>query len=88
VGTRIRARLVKIGNSQGIRIPRTLLEQVGLGDEVELEVQDAQLVIRPATHPRAAWDAAFREMAERGDDALIDAEDLRPTDWDETEWQW
>lgn len=88
MGASLRARLVKIGNSQGIRIPKTLIEQVGLGDEVELEVQDTQLVIRPASHPRAAWDAAFREMAERGDDHLLDVEDLRATEWDKTEWQW
>ena len=49
-----------------------LLEQSGLGDEVESSVEDGSLVIKPATKPRAGWEAAFRRMAERGDDAPLD----------------
>ena len=67
-GTAIRTRLIKIGNSQGIRIPKTLIEQVGLGQDVELEAQGGQLVIRPVKHPRTGWEAEFRTMAARGDD--------------------
>jgi antitoxin MazE len=86
MSTAIRTRLIKIGNSQGIRLPKTLIEQVGLGQDVEVEAQDGQLVIRPVRHPRAGWDAEFRAMAARGDDRLLDAE--TPTQWDESEWQW
>ena len=86
MGMAIRTRLIKIGNSQGIRIPKALIEQVGLGQDVEVEAQDGQLVIRPVRHPRAGWDAEFRAMAARGDDRLLDAE--TPTQWDETEWHW
>lgn len=88
MGAAIRTRLIKIGNSQGIRIPKTLIEQTGLGDDVEIEVQENQLVVRSAYHPRAGWDEAFRAMAEHGDDRLLDADLLTPTDWDENEWQW
>lgn len=84
----MKARIVRIGNSQGIRIPKPLLEQSGLGEEVELEVQHQQIIIRAANRPRAGWEAAFREMAERGDDALLDPESVALSQWDEEEWEW
>ena len=84
----MKARIVKIGNSQGIRIPKALIEQVGLGEEVELEVRDRQIVISPATRPRQKWDEAFRSMAEHGDDQLLDDGLTGQTHWDADEWQW
>lgn len=68
----VKTRLIKIGNSQGIRIPKLLLEQLHLSDEVELEVQQNQLIIRPARSVRQGWDKEFQEMAEQGDDRLLD----------------
>jgi len=84
----MKTRIVKIGNSQGIRIPKPLLEQTGLRGEVEIQAADNALVIRPARKPRAGWAAAFEEMARRGDDALLD--DVPPTlsQWDEDQWEW
>jgi antitoxin MazE len=84
----MKTRIIKIGNSQGIRIPKVLLEQSGLGEEVELEVHAAQIVIRPVDRPRLGWDEAFRSMAEHEDDRLLDEELTGQTDWDMTEWQW
>lgn len=84
----MKARIVRIGNSQGIRIPKPLLDQSGLRDEVELEVEPGRIIIRAAARPRAGWDAAFRSMAEHGDDALLDPEIGRATAWDEEEWEW
>jgi antitoxin (DNA-binding transcriptional repressor) of toxin-antitoxin stability system len=49
----MKARIVRIGNSQGVRIPKPLLEQTGLADEVELEVEGDCLVIRATGRPRA-----------------------------------
>ena len=72
MSTSLRTRIIKIGNSQGIRIPKILLDQLGLGEEVELAVQEDQLVIRPIRHPRYGWDEQFRMMAEHGDDRLLD----------------
>ena len=69
----MKTRIVKIGNSQGIRIPKVLLEHSRIGnDEVELEVEDNRIVIRPLSRPRKGWDEAFRSMAEHGDDRLLD----------------
>lgn len=84
----MKARIVRIGNSHGIRIPKPLLEQSGLRDEVELEVHARQIIIRAANQPRAGWDAAFQAMAEAGDDALLDSEMAGSPEWDEEEWEW
>lgn len=80
-------KVVRIGNSQGIRIPKTLLEQANLGEEVELIVQENQLIVRALTRPRAGWASAFARMAEQGDDAPVGGEWPTPA-WDEDEWEW
>jgi len=83
------AKIIKIGNSRGIRIPKAVFEQIGIAEEVELEVKDNALVIRPIQNPRQGWDEAFRKMAENGDDKLLDGEYLaNQSSWDETEWEW
>jgi antitoxin MazE len=82
----VRSKVVKIGNSRGIRIPRTLLEQAGLTDEVEMEVEGDKLIIHAARRPRQEWDARFAAMAQRGDDHLLDEATF--TQWDEEEWTW
>jgi antitoxin MazE len=84
----MKTRIVKIGNSQGIRIPKLLLERSNLAEEVELEAQDNRIIIRSTKQPRQNWESAFRAMAERGDDALFDKNVFTQTQWDEDEWQW
>jgi antitoxin MazE len=88
VNSVVKTRIVKIGNSQGIRIPKLVLEQLHLSDEVELEIQQNQLVIRPARSVRQGWDEAFQKMAEHGDDQLLDQEVTGLTSWDADEWEW
>ena len=83
----MKTRIVKIGNSQGIRIPKPVLEQTGLEGEVEIEVQEHSVVISRADRPRRNWDDAFRSMAEQGDDRPLDAP-LTTSRWDEDEWEW
>ena len=84
----MKTRIVKIGNSRAVRLPKPLLEESGLGEEVELTVEGNRIVIAPSDHPRSGWDAAFALMASRGDDALLDSSDLPSTEWEETEWTW
>lgn len=86
--TTVRSRIVKIGNSQGIRIPKLLLEQANLVDEVELQLEDNQLIVRPVAQARANWEKAFRAMAEQGDDQLLEESVLTLTYWEEEEWEW
>ena len=80
------AKVIKIGNSQGIRIPKPLIEQCNLQAEVELAVQDGCLTVCPASMPRAGWEEACKEMAANGDDRLLDG--AIATEWDDTEWEW
>lgn len=84
----MKTRIVRVGNSHGIRIPKPLLEQTGMRGEVEINVEDDALVIRPAKTPRAGWAAAFQQMAQRGDDRLFDSDSPSGTTWDEEEWEW
>jgi len=84
----MKSRIVRIGNSQGIRIPKLLIEQSGLGEEVEISVEDNRLVIGPASQPREGWAEAFREMAQAGGDRWVDGYEPPSTAWDEEEWEW
>ncbi|MFB2893385.1 AbrB/MazE/SpoVT family DNA-binding domain-containing protein [Aerosakkonemataceae cyanobacterium BLCC-F50] len=88
MGTAIRTRIVKIGNSQGIRIPKPLLEQscIDSDQEVEIEVEGDRLIVRAAPKIRVGWDEAFAAMAEQKDDILLD--DVSTTNWDQVEWEW
>ena len=80
--------IVRIGNSRGIRIPKPLLEQCRLRDEVEMEIRKDGLLIRGVAEPRSGWDEAFRRMRERNDDTLVDEGSSAATRWDVTEWEW
>jgi antitoxin MazE len=83
----VRTHIIRIGNSQGVRIPKALLEECGLSGDVDMTVRDGALVISPPAAPRQGWAEAFREMAARGDDALLDA-DSTLTSLDEESWEW
>ena len=85
----VRARIIRIGNSRGIRLPKSVLQDCPLGAAVDLSVDDrGALVVRPLPSPRAGWDQAFAAMAEVGDDALLDPEAPTGTAWDDQEWEW
>jgi antitoxin MazE len=84
----MKARIVRIGNSQGIRIPKVLLQRSNLSEEVELESRDNEIVIRRARQPREGWALALQMMVARGDDELLDRDSLAPTQWDEDGWEW
>ena len=80
------AKIVRIGNSQGVRIPKPLIEQAGVGEEIEMTVVGQTIVIRAASSPRAGWSQAFAEMAATEDDVLLD--DSVATRFDVEEWEW
>jgi antitoxin MazE len=85
----MRIKLVSIGNSKGIRLPRAVIEQAGLTDEIELEVKKGQLVIRSAKKPREGWDEGFKKAGAPGNDELLDEADAHTeSEWDRTEWTW
>lgn len=82
----VKTKIIKIGNSQGIRIPKPVLDQIRLWGEVELWIEADQIIIRPARSPRFGWDEAFQQMAANGDDQLLDAPVPSLSNWDEEEW--
>lgn len=85
----MKTKIIQIGNSQGIRIPKALLEQSGINGEVKLEVLRGQIIIRPLRKARQGWAEACRVMAGRGDDKLLDKDTLAyQSSWDKTEWVW
>ena len=84
----MKTRIVRIGNSKGVRIPKPLLEDTGLDGEVEIRVHNDSLVITPLKDPRQGWSKAFETMAARGDDALVQGDQSRASSWDEEEWEW
>jgi antitoxin MazE len=79
----VRAKLVKIGNSRGIRLAKPLLEDAGLADEVEIEAAPGVLTIRPSLHPRAGWAEAAAACNAEG---LLD--EMTTTRFDDKEWAW
>ena len=83
----MKARIIQIGNSRGIRIPKAVLEQAHLSEEVQIEAEPDRIVISSTHFPREGWDETFRLMAERGDDRLLE-EPPPLTSFDEVEWQW
>lgn len=85
----MRTKIIQIGNSKGIRIPKTYLDESGCTDEVELQVKEKQIVIQPIEKPRSNWNNSFREMASHSEDELLDKKDsIRLSEWDESEWKW
>lgn len=82
----MKARIIRIGNSQGVRIPKPLLEQAGLSGEVELRVEPEGLLVAAISAARDGWADAARLLHERGDDGLLD--ESPATEFEESEWQW
>jgi antitoxin MazE len=87
----MKSRLVSMGNSRGVRLPKPLIEEAGIVDEVVLHVRDGAIVVTAAKAPRAGW----AEAAARGA-ALVDGafagtgllDTATPTRFDEEEWNW
>jgi antitoxin MazE len=82
----VKTRIVQIGNSKGIRVPKILLAHAQLPDEVELQAENGRLIVRAAREPRAGWANAAKTMHARGDDRFLDATTL--SQFDEKEWRW
>jgi len=84
----MKTHIVKIGNSQEIRIPKVLLKQCGLSNEVELKVRKKSVIINSAIKIRENWNEAFAEMAKNNDDKLLDRETVFSSEWDKAKWEW
>ncbi len=87
--TIMQLQLRPIGNSQGVILPRPLLQQVGISHDIEVEVTDGAIILRPAkSHPRTGWDQAFAKAIKTGhlpDDDLFEG---ASNAFDQSDWQW
>ena len=85
----MKPKVIKIGNSRGIRIPKSLIDESDLKSEVDLEVIDGQIIIKSICRSRESWDSAFKKMAKNNDDILLDSVTLtQQSTWDKEEWEW
>jgi antitoxin MazE len=81
-----RARIVRIGNSRGLRLPKALIEQAELSEDVELFAEPGRLIVQAVREARVGWAAAAKKMRAAGDDQLLD--EPTPTRFDDEEWKW
>lgn len=78
--------VIPIGNSKGIRIPKSILKQLDIHEKVELEILNKEILIKPINEKsRSGWKEAFEEMHENGDDELLIPEN---SDRENFEWVW
>ena len=84
----IKVKIIRIGNSKGIRLSKSLIEQYNMKDEVLLEAKRDSIVIRPIGNPRVDWEQSFEDMRLRGDDVLFDEGIELESEWEQAEWQW
>lgn len=82
----MKARIVRIGNSRGVRLPKPLIAEAGLPDEVEIRARNGAIIISPASRLRAGWAEAAKQARERDEDRLMDAPTT--THFDAEEWEW
>ena len=83
----MRIKLISIGNSKGIRIPSSVIRQCGLGNELEMRVENGVIMLAPVRSMREGWSVAFEKMAAVGDDASL-IPDALENDFDAESWTW
>ncbi|BBF79499.1 AbrB/MazE/SpoVT family DNA-binding domain-containing protein [Asticcacaulis excentricus] len=67
----MKASLRKMGNSQGVIIPKAVIAQLELSDSVEMTVTDTAIILEKPKTARAGWGEASRALAEAADDGLV-----------------
>ena len=82
----MKAQIIQIGNSQGIRIPKALLLKTKISGDIELEVHPEGILIKNVNRPRSDWDERFRLAVEQYDE-LSNGERI-PNSFEKKEWQW
>ena len=83
----MKVNLISIGNSKGVRIPRSIIKACGFVEQVEMRVSEGAVVLTRARNPREGWNRAFETMATAGEDALLVLGGMAH-EWDEAEWEW
>ena len=63
--------IIKIGNSKGIRLKKSILERYNIRDKVELILERGRIILKPVSQPKQGWDAAFKKMHDSQEDHLL-----------------
>jgi antitoxin MazE len=63
--------VIRIGNSKGIRLSKSILERYDIRDRVEIILEKGRIILKPASNPRQGWGEAFRKMSEKKEDGLL-----------------
>lgn len=63
--------IITIGNSKGIRLPKSILEQYDIKESLEIILEKGRIILKPSSMPRKGWEKAFQSMHENGDDQLL-----------------
>lgn len=63
--------IIKIGNSKGLRLSKTILDKYNIKDKVQIILEEGQIIIKPIETPRQNWEAAFEKMSKEGDDKML-----------------
>lgn len=63
--------IIKIGNSKGLRLSKSILEQYNITEKVELILEKGRIILKPIEKPRKNWEASFKQMRENNDDELL-----------------
>jgi antitoxin MazE len=77
--------IIQIGNSQGIRLPKSILEQLDMNNKVEMEIEDNKIILSSVNKkPRANWPKKFEQMHLNSDDKMLndDSIDLTMENWE------
>ena len=63
--------IIKIGNSKGLRLSKSILDKYKIKDKVEVILEEGQIILKPIDQPRQGWNEAFKKMHKNGDDQLL-----------------
>ncbi len=77
--------VISIGNSRGIRLPKAIIEQLKIQDQLDLEIEDKQLVLKPISRkPREGWEVALKDMSSNNEDILLipDSDEAEAFQWE------
>ncbi|MFA6036583.1 MAG: AbrB/MazE/SpoVT family DNA-binding domain-containing protein [Legionellales bacterium] len=82
------AKLIAIGNSKGIRIPKVLLQKYGIEDMLVLEECEQGILLHAKEDKKLSWSETFKQIAqsdENWDDFDTTLNDGLEDDCDESE---